>query len=468
MRIAIVGWGLEGQSVYRFFGNKHDYLIVNEHQRDDFPLQSEKVKLQYLPQDKPTGMTGTVEDLSYLEGIDSCDKIIYSVVAFKNLQKVYGNDKSFWDKATTIQHIFFASCPSPNIIGVTGTKGKGTTSTLIAKLLEAEGKSVHFGGNIGLPVLDLLPKIKPTDWVVLELTNFQLFNLPYSPHIAICLMIAPEHLDWHSDMDEYVMAKANIFRHQKPNDLAIYLATDDKSKELANLSPGKKIPYYSGPGAYVRDDGMIVIGDNGAEVIRKSEVKLLGEHNLQNICAALTTVYQAVGGIDPFDKLRVNPEPAKWIDKAKAVLSSFNGLEHRLELVRSLRGINYYDDSFGTTPDTAIVAIRALPQPKAIILGGSDKGASFDELAKVIKETEVRHAILIGKTAPKIEQALKRQQFTDYSIGPDKMPAIVALARKHAKEGDAVLLSTACASFGLFSDYKDRGNQFKAAVNSLK
>ena len=262
-------------------------------------------------------------------------------------------------------------------------------------------------------------------------------------------MVVPEHMDWHPDMEDYTQAKANLFRHQKPDDIAVYFAKNENSKKIADYSPGKKVPYYQAPGAYVRDDGMIVIGET--EIISKNEVKLLGEHNLQNICAALTTVFEALGSVD----------------KSEAVLSSFSGLEHRLELVRELEGVRYYDDSFGTTPQTAIVALQAFPEPKVVILGGSDKGLPFNELADAVVKDNVRHAIVIGKTAPKIAELLQSRGFSEITLGLEKMPDIVAAAHKTARPGDVVLLSTGCASFGLFKDYKDRGNQFKAAVKSL-
>jgi len=451
MRIAIVGWGVEGQSAAKFFGPTHEFLIVNEHPRADFPAQSAKVKLQYLEADRPIGMVGNVADLSYLEGLAGCDKIVYSPSSFKNLQKVYGQDKNFWGKATTVQNLFFENVATENIIGVTGTKGKGTTCTLIAKMLEAAGKKVYLGGNVGNSMLDFVNTVQASDWVVLELSSFQLHNFNHSPHIGVCLMVVPEHLDWHSTMAEYVQTKANLFKNQTAKDIAVYFADNKYSIKIAAVSPGKKVPYYKPPGAYVRSDGMIVVGDDKTEVIHRSEVKLIGEHNLQNICAAATTVFEALG----------------TIDKAKAVLHSFSGLEHRLGLVRELGSIKYYDDSFGTTPETAIVALKAFLEPKIIILGGSDKGSSFDELADTLVKSNVRHAILIGETAGHLAKLLKNRNFTSVTTGLTTMPEIVKAARKVAQPGDIVLLSTGCASFGLFADYKDRGNKFKQSVLQL-
>ena len=451
MKIGIVGWGLEAQSAYRFFGPQNNYLIVNESAQDDFPPESEQVEVRYLPEKAPVGIGGQVQDLSYLEGIETCDKIVYQPTSYFNLEKFFGGNKELWAKTTTAYDIFFENSPTNKIIGVTGTKGKGTTSTLIAKILEAQGKAVHIGGNIGNPILDLLPDVKPDDWVVWELANFQLKPASYSPHIGVCLMITKEHLDWHPDMQDYIESKTNLFRHQKPTDIAVYFARDENSKKITSVSQGKKVPYYEKPGAYVREDGMIVIGDDEKEIINKTEAKLLGEHNLQNICAAVTAVFEAAGSLD----------------KAKAVLSSFSGLEHRLELVRELQGVKYYDDSFATTPESAIVALRAIKETKVVILGGSDKGLPFGKLADEVAKSNVRHVIVIGATADKITALLKENGITSITSGLEEMSDIVETARKLAQPGDAVLLSTGCASFGLFKDYKDRGNQFKAAVSAL-
>jgi UDP-N-acetylmuramoylalanine--D-glutamate ligase len=449
MKIGIVGWGVEGQSAFKFYGAEHSYLIVSEEPRDDFPMQERTTEIHFLSEKRAPGLTGNVTDLSYLDGIDSCDKIIYSVPSAKNLEKKFGQDKAFWVKATTIQHIFFEEVKTKNIIGVTGTKGKGTTSTLIYEMLKESGKRTFLGGNIGVPVLDFVRDVTPDDWVVLELSNFQLYNLTYSPHIGVCLMIVPEHLDWHPDIKDYTEAKANLFRHQKADDIAIYYNDNEYSKKIAGYSPGQKIPYYSAPGAYVDEATKIVIDDK--EIIDKSEIKLLGEHNLQNICAALTAVWQVVQ-----DR-----------NAARKLLSSFSGLEHRLEFAGEADGVKYYDDSFGTAPDTAIVAMRSFDRPKIMILGGSDKGASFDVLAQEVTQNNVKHVIAIGATGVKIAQLLRAKGFDSITDGAANMPQIVAAAQSAAKAGDVVLLSTGCASFGMFKNYKDRGDQFKQAVQAL-
>lgn len=451
MKIGLIGWGVETQSAFRYFGPEHDYLIMNESPRDDFPAESDKVKVQFLKQPAAVGITGQASDFSYLDGAKDCDKVIYSVTAAKNLESLFPKDDGFWKKAVTIQHIFFEEVDSRNIIGVTGSKGKGTTSTLITKMLEAAGKKVFLGGNIGLGVLDFVRQVGPDDWVVLELSNFQLYKLDRSPHIAVCLMITKEHMDWHDDMPDYLRAKGNIFRYQTPSDVAIYLNGNFYSEQLAGASAGTKIPFFATPGARVREDGQVVIGDDETELFKTSELKLLGEHNWQNVCAAATAVW------------RITPS----VDAIRQVATSFAGLEHRLEFVRELDNVKYYDDSFGTTPDTTVVALKSFTQPVVLIVGGHDKSGDYEALADAIIKDRVRHAVVIGEIADRIANRLRQKGFKDITYGLTTMPEMVAAARKAAKPGDVVLLSTGTSSFGLFKDYKDRGNQFKNAVNAL-
>ncbi len=362
-------------------------------------------------------------------------------------------------QVTSTTNIFFEECPTKNIIGVTGTKGKGTTSTLVAKMLEAAGQTVHLGGNIGRPMLDELPKIKPSDWVVLEVSAGQLIDLKHSPRIGVCLMVVPEHLDWHADFEEYISAKQQLFKHQRPADLAVYNALSEGSVEVVAVSPAKKLAYAVPPAGVAAEqrDGAYVEGESiffaKTRVASVKDVALLGRHNLENICAAIAAVWQIIDG----DTAAIT-----------SVIKSFKGLEHRLELVRELDGVKYYDDSFATTPETTIAALRAFPdQSKVIILGGSDKGIAFDELADEVGGGGVRAAILIGNTAPKLEGLLRKREFTAITSGLTTMPEMVKAARQLAQPGDIVLLSTACASFGLFKNYKDRGEQFKQVVKVL-
>jgi UDP-N-acetylmuramoylalanine--D-glutamate ligase len=434
MKIAILGFAGQGQAAWDYWNKPGNEITICDRHKS--------VKV-------PDGAHTHLGE-NYLHGLDKFDLLVRTPALHPD-EIVKANPKSpdILKKVTTVTNEFLKVCPSKNIIGVTGTKGKGTTSSLIAKMLEASGKRVHLGGNIGIPPLNMLKNnIHSDDWVVLELANFQLIDLKHSPHIGVCLMVVPEHMDWHVDMDEYITAKQQLFIHQESDDIAIYFAESPDSLKVVSAGAGWKVPYFATPGAVV--DGSEIFIENKA-VCSIADVKLLGNHNLQNICAAITAFWQVVQ-----DKAAI-----QW------VVSTFAGLEHRLEYVKEVDGVKYYDDSFGTTPETAMVAIEAFEEPKVVILGGSDKGARYDKLAETVRKHNVRTAIVIGATGHVIKKAIKGKGFEDVIDGPDTMPEIVKLARKHAKKGDVVLLSTGSASFGLFENYKDRGDQFKKAVKSL-
>lgn len=434
MNIAILGFGSQGKSAFEYWNNDKNKITICDANKNLIVPDGAKSKL----------------GKNYLHNLDKFDLLVRTPALHPDdIKEANPKHPKILDKVTTNTEEFISVCPSRNIIGVTGTKGKGTTSTLIAKMLEAAGKAVYLGGNIGIPPLELLKHhITKDDWVVLELANFQLIDLKRSPKIAVCLMVEPEHMDWHKNFDEYKTAKRQLFANQTRYDTAIYFAENENSKEVVEVSPGKKIPYFSPPGAYIQN-GSIFISEE--EIIEASQIKLLGNHNLQNICAALTVFWQ----------ISHDKQAVRW------TVSTFSGLEHRLEFVKEIKGVKYYDDSFGTTPETAVVAIEAFNEPKVVILGGSDKKGRYDKLAKTVKNHNVRKAILIGDTAPTIEKALKAEGFKGIVHGEKQMDKIVKQAKKEAKKGDIVLLSTGCASFGLFKNYKDRGEQFKQAVQAL-
>jgi UDP-N-acetylmuramoylalanine--D-glutamate ligase len=431
MNVAIVGYGIEGVASAKYWHMQGATITICD--------QSEQLT---LPADYQRQLGE-----NYLKNLDRFDVIVRSAGIHPRL--ILDENSSVKDKMTTSVQEFFIQCPSKNTIGVTGTKGKGTTSTLIAKMLEASGKKVHLGGNIGVAPLELLPRIQPDDFVVMELSSFQLedFRGP-SPHIAVCVMVAPEHLNWHANMDEYLAAKSRLFMHQSPEDIAVYFGENEFSASIATHSHGNLIPYYQHPGALVQNDAIVI---DDTVICSTHEVALKGRHNWQNICAALTAVWQIT-----------KDQPA-----IASVIASFTGLEHRLELVRTLNGVSYYDDSFATTPETAIAALEAFKEPKIVILGGSDKGVSLEPLAEAVTTNTVKHVLAIGDMGPVIAGNLRQRGFTAITEGLQTMTDMVQTAHELAEEGDVILLSTGCASFGLFKDYKDRGNQFKAAVQAL-
>jgi UDP-N-acetylmuramoylalanine--D-glutamate ligase len=435
MRIAILGYGSQGASALEYWDLPENSITVCDENRN------------------LTVPTGTATQLGpdYLQDLEAFELIVRSPsVHPADIVAANPDTPDILERVTSNTNEFMKVCPTANIIGVTGTKGKGTTSSLITRMLENDGFRVHLGGNIGTPPLDMLQDdIQPDDWVVLELANFQLIDLKVSPHMGVCLMVAPEHMDWHATVEEYYRAKQQMFVNQSLDDIAIYYAENPHSKEIASASPGETLPYYEDPGAYVRD-GKVVI--RGIEICDTSEITLLGEHNWQNICAAITAVWQVTTNLVPI----------------QMTIRSFGGLPYRLEKIEEIDGVSYYNDSFGTTPETAIVAIKALPQPKILILGGSDKGADYTDLAETVVEGNVKTVVAIGITGPAIADALREAGYDHIIEGAETMERIVQQATSLAIEGDAVLLSTACASFDMFKNYQDRGDQFNRAVRSLR
>jgi UDP-N-acetylmuramoylalanine--D-glutamate ligase len=442
MKIAIAGFDTEGKSTFEFFRSR----------RDEDGKPNEITILDQNPTlDTPAGADVVLGD-NYLSNLDRFDLIVRTAGLIPD-QIFAANPRLSHSKVSTQINEFFKASPTTNIIGITGTKGKGTTSTLVANILQAAGKDAHLAGNIGIPALDLIPKLTTDSWVVLELSSFQLVDLKASPMIAVCLMVVPEHLNWHKDMAEYKTAKQQLFVWQTFDDIAIYNAESEHSQTIAEAGNGAKVPYLAAPGAVIDTgtDGRTAISIGGQTICHTDELKLLGEHNWQNVCAAVTAAWQVTHSLGAI----------------RQVLTTFSGLPHRLELVREVGGVKYYDDSFGTTPETAIVALQAFKEPKVIILGGSDKGANYADLAAAVRDGNVRKALLIGEQAPHIQAALESAGFTEFAAGGDTMSDIVKTARATAQGGDVVLLSTGCASFDMFKDYKDRAAQFVDAVNKL-
>ncbi len=351
--------------------------------------------------------------------------------------------------------IFFDLCPA-KIIGVTGTKGKGTTSTLVYQILRDAGKEVFIGGNIGLGIFDFLPTLTKNSWVVLEMSSFQLIDLHKSPHIGVHLMTTTDHLDWHVSSEEYVRAKGNIFKWQKLEDFAVVNADYPNSRKNGELGAGKKY-FFSRkerqqPGAYLKDQAIYL---DDEKLIDISEIRLRGEHNQENIMAAALAARLA--GVN--------------LPTIVQTIKNFRGLEHRLEEVATVGGVTYFNDSFSTVPETAIAAVKAFKEPIILIAGGSDKGSDFTELGKVIAESKnVKAVILIGLMTEKIREAIhKHTNKPEFQIvtGLKTMKEIVKTAKALAKAGDVVLLSPAAASFDMFKSYKHRGQEFKEQVLKL-
>jgi UDP-N-acetylmuramoylalanine--D-glutamate ligase len=349
-------------------------------------------------------------------------------------------------------------------IGITGTKGKGTTSTLIAEILKNAGRTVWIGGNVGVPLLSKLDEIKPDDWVVLELSSFQLEDVDHSPHIAVVLRITQEHLmnqdslasNFHENRQAYVDAKAPIVKYQKPGDIAILNAGDETSRSFAVLTPANihMFTRYGEADTYV-DQHTVFSTEHGKKelICKASEIILKGDHNLENIAAA--TLAARAAGVS--------------YDVIRNTVKTFVGLPHRLERCGTVDGVSYYDDSFSTVPETTIAALEAFYDPMVLIVGGSDKGSIFTDMATAIAHSpRVSGLVVIGRMTERICDALKDAGYAQPLItGKTTMKDIVDAARSMAVPGGVVILSPACASFDMFKNYKDRGDQFKYEVSKL-
>jgi UDP-N-acetylmuramoylalanine--D-glutamate ligase len=428
MKIAIAGYALEGKSNFSYFqSHGHELTIVDE--RADLKV----------PEGVPAQLGADA-----LKNLDAFDMVVRTASMPPEKLKA-GGAKRIWSSTNE----FFARCPAP-IVGVTGTKGKGTTSSFIASILESAGKTVHLVGNIGVPPLDVLDKISPGDVVVYELSSFQLWDLEKSPHVAVVLMIEPDHLDVHADFDDYVGAKKNIALFQHADDIVVYNVSNTYSETIASVSPAQKVPYQSDQAAHIKD-ARFYYGEQ--EICSTDVLQLPGQHNLDNACAAINAAWQFTQDVHAI----------------REGLGSFAGLPHRLKFVRTVDQVDYYDDSIATTPGSVVAAVSAFIQPKILILGGSSKGeVDFSPIAKAAVRNNVRAAILIGDQADKIEKDLAGIGVLLTNLGSSvTMHEIVQTVHRQARQGDVVILSPACASFGMFENYSDRGDQFVTAVREL-
>lgn len=345
---------------------------------------------------------------------------------------------------TSSLNLFLSLCPTKNTIGVTGTKGKGTTSSLIAAIFKEAGKQVFLGGNIGIAPFSFFDQIKPADFVVLELSSFQLEDMSVSPTVAVFTNFSREHLEpadphnpnYHRNLEEYFAAKANIFSHSHCQQL------------VANQRLKEKLEQY----ITELVDSLEDWPEPEMEYFGQSKLKTIlpGRHNLENIAAA-----EAVASFFACPPAVV-----------AAAVASFQGLPHRLEKFWSAEGYDFYDDSFATTPEASMTAIEALSnQPIVIFLGGADKGADFTELAKLVAKDCAGVVLLQGEATPRIKEVLLRSGFPEMKLAEaDQIEPAVEAAISLAPAGAAILLSTACASFGMFKNYKERGELFKKAV----
>ena len=364
--------------------------------------------------------------------------------------------KARGSEITSEMEVFFQVCPC-TLVAVTGSDGKTTTTTIISELLKAAGNTVYVGGNIGHPLLCQADEMHPEDYAVLELSSFQLMTMTRSPHIAVVTNLAPNHLDMHKGMEEYVAAKENIFRYQSAGDIAVFNLDNAITREQGTRALGQ-VRYFSrreepSEGVFLRDGDIVLRKDGQDRVIMTTEdIRLPGVHNIENYMAAIA----AVEGLVPDAMIR---------DFAR----SFNGVEHRIELVRTYHGARFYNDSIASSPSRTIAGLRSFKEKVILIAGGYDKHIPFDALGPEVVE-HVKLLVLCGATAGKIRAAV--EQAPGYRPGHPEIVEVtpfekaVEFARDRARSGDVVTLSPACAAFDQFKNFAERGKTFKSIVNS--
>jgi len=427
-KVLILGLGREGIDSFLFLRKlfPHKVLGVGDRQTKIKNLMENDKKIKWHLGE------------NYLKALKNYDIIIKSPGIPIHLSEI---EKAFREKRVTSQtEIFFENCPG-KIVGVTGTKGKSTTATLIYKILKEGGLKVHLVGNIGKPVLNLLFSARPKDIYVYELSSHQLYNLKKSANIAVFLNIYPEHLDYYKNFQEYANAKANITRYQKKcDDYLIYNSRNKIVREIAKKSKAKKIPI---PTCLICN-------------VKQKEIPLKGGFNLQNVGAAIE-----VGKI-----FRIKKE------KIKKAIKNFKPLPHRLELIGTFKGITFYNDALSTIPETAILAMEALgKRVQTIFLGGFDRKIDFKKLAKfILKNKNIKNLILFPTTGEKIWKeilGLVRNRGVPKHFFVNNMPDAVKIAYQNTQKGKICLLSCASTSFSIFRDYKEKGNLFKKYVKKF-
>jgi len=392
-----------------------------------------KAVLRFLKKHNPTAGIATLDkrfDKDYLKKLKQFDTIYRSPGVPYNLEEIQEAIKA-GVKFSSATGLFFENAKCL-VIGVTGTKGKGTTSTLIYKILKAAGFDAYLAGNIGKPAINILPKLKKNSITVLELSSFQLQDLKRSPHIAVVLNIFPDHMDSHKNLKEYFEAKSSIARYQSKKDKVFYAAGNIHAKTIAAKSKGAKV----------------AVNPETFKLFRPKDLKMRGKHNFKNAAMA-ATVAMYLG-----------------VDKNKIIktVKNYRGLHYRLELVKTVKDVKIYNDSASTNPMTTAAAIKSFEENNILIIGGRDKGLDYKPVAQALKNSSTKFVILFGENKNKIAKAIKGYKMT---FAKDLKEALVT-AFKNSKAGEAIIFSPGATSFDMFIDYKDRGKKFNEIVKRLK
>ncbi|HLY64599.1 MAG TPA: UDP-N-acetylmuramoyl-L-alanine--D-glutamate ligase, partial [Chloroflexota bacterium] len=423
-RATIVGLGREGIALTRYL-TIHGYQVTITDMKPASHLQPEIDQLANVPVTYALG--GHPESV-----LDEAEVIYVSAGVRRDVPPFAGRDNISSETA-----LFFDLCPA-RIVGITGSAGKTTTTTLIGAMLEQGPKGVFVGGNIGRPLITDVDGMTPDDVAVLELSSFQLEYLDKSPHISVVTNITPNHLDRHPSMQAYIDAKANIVIHQSTGDVAILNATDPHSNALAARTRARVLR-WNGKDAYLKGDRLLLRGhDSEYEICRAGELQILGRHNIDNVLAASLTAFTC--GIAP--------------QAIRDVALRFKGVQHRLQLVRELEGVSYYNDSIATAPERTLAALAVFDRPLVLIAGGRDKHLPLEGLADEATR-KVRSAILLGEAAGLLEEAFEAGKARNHASQPaiqrvGDLREAVCVARRTAAPGDVVLLSPACTSYDMF------------------
>ena len=442
-RVAICGIGHNNLPVIHQFLNAGARVLACD-KRTEEELGDTAVSLRNAGADLCLGE-------GYLDNLDV--DLILRTPGMKPYLPAFEEAKKRGITVTSEMELFFDLCEAP-IYAVTGSDGKTTTTTIIAGLLDAAGVKTFVGGNIGRALLPYVEKIEPHHAAVVELSSFQLTGMKQSPHVAVVTNVAPNHLDWHTDMQEYTDAKKNLILHQKKDDRAVVNADNLVTHAFADDCPGRVWQFSRchpvEQGCWLDNDGRIIVSENGTQtfVMDTQDILIHGVHNIENYMAAIVAVW----GITP-------PEAIRGFARA------FGGVEHRCELVRERHGVKWYNDSIGSSPSRTIAGLQAFDKKVILIAGGYDKHIPYAPLGVVAAET-VRAAILMGATATAIEESIRACSDMPI-IRVENMEQAVEAADKLAEQGDIVFMSPASASFDMYPNFEVRGKHFKDLVQAL-
>jgi UDP-N-acetylmuramoylalanine--D-glutamate ligase len=451
-RVVVLGLARQGKALAHYLARNGARVTVSdlcgEEELADAIEELDGLSIHYVLGEHPLSLLDGV-DIVYVSGGVSVD---IPVVAEARRRGIPISNEA---------QVFLERCPAP-VIGVTGSSGKTTTTALTGEMCRAAGFRTWVGGNIGNPLIADVDEIRPSNWVVMELSSFQLEVMTISPHIAAVTNITPNHLDRHGAMEVYIAAKRNIVAHQGAEDLAV-LGYDDANARSLALDTAAHLLWFSDraeveEGAF-RTNGELTLrlGGEDRTICHVSEIKLLGRHNLLNVLAASALAGAAGASLEAI----------------RHVAMTFSGVEHRLELVREMDGVRWYDDSIATTPERSLAALRSFENPIVLLAGGRDKDLPWGEFAEEAVQ-RVRYLVTFGEAGPMIARVVKkalngsaRERRLKEIAQVDTMEEAVEVAARVIRPGDVVLLSPGGTSFDAFRDFAERGDRFKQLVRKL-